>query len=232
MKIAALGDAAVLVRLGESPDAATVANVQALAAALETDPLPGFMECVAANATVTVHYDPVRIPRPEGASAHDRVCQWVRERAAATVRRVREVVERRVEIPVCYGGDEGPDLDSVAAAHGLKAEEVVALHSSVEYFVSAVGFAPGFPYLGGLPPQLHTPRRATPRTRVPAGSVGIGGAQTGVYPFETPGGWHLVGRTPLRLFNPQARPPSMLQVGDRVRFRAITLEEFQAALLP
>ncbi len=232
MKIAALGDSAVLVRLGETPDLAAVANVQALAGALEADPLPGFIECVAANVSVTVHYDPARVPRPTGGSAHDRVCQWIRERAAATARRVREVVERRVEIPVCYGGDEGPDLEAVAAAHGLKAGEVVALHSGAEYFVSGVGFAPGFPYLGGLPAPLHTPRRPTPRTRVPAGSVAIGGAQTGVYPYDTPGGWHLIGRTPLRLFNPQARPPALLQLGDRVRFRPITLEEFQAALLP
>jgi inhibitor of KinA len=93
-----------------------------------------------------------------------------------------------------------------------------------------VGFTPGFPYLGGLPEALHTPRRPTPRTRVPAGAVAIGGAQTGIYPFETPGGWHLIGRTPLRLFNPQGRPPSLLQAGDRVRFRRIAPAEFAAAL--
>jgi len=232
MKIATLGDSAVLVGLGETLDVAAVGAVQALAAALEADPLPGFIECVAANLTVTVYYDPTRVPRVEGGSAHDRVCQWIRDRAAVSARRVREVVERRVEIPVCYGGDVGPDLEAVGAAHGLKADEVVALHSGAEYFVSAVGFAPGFPYLGGLPAPLHTPRRATPRTRVPAGSVAIGGAQTGVYPFETPGGWHVIGRTPLRLFNPQGRPPALLQAGDRVRFRRISQEQFQAALQP
>ena len=181
---------------------------------------------------VTVYYDPVRIPRKDGGPPYERVCQWVRDCAAAAARRVREVVERRVVIPVCYGGAEGPDLAAIGAAHGLTADEVVALHSGAEYFVSAVGFAPGFPYLGGLPAALHTPRRPTPRTRVPAGSVAIGGALSGVYPFETPGGWHLIGRTPLRLFNPQGRPPALLQAGDRVRFRPITADEFQAAVLP
>jgi inhibitor of KinA len=232
MKLAALGDSAVLVILGETLDVATVAQAQALAAALEAEPLPGLLECVAANVGVTVHYDPVRVSRLGDGSPHECVCQWIRDRAAAAARHLREVVERRVEIPLCYGGEGGPDLEAVAAAHGLKTDEVVALHSGAEYFVSAVGFMPGFPYLGGLPEVLRTPRRPTPRTRVPAGSVGIGGAQSGIYPFETTGGWNLIGRTPLRLFNPQGRPPTLLQAGDRVRFRPIAMDEFQAALLP
>jgi inhibitor of KinA len=132
-------------------------------------------------------------------------------------------------VPVCYGGEWGPDLETIGRAHGLSADEVVSVHSGAEYLVSAVGFTPGFPYLSGLPERLHTPRRETPRTRVPAGSVAIGGAQTGIYPFETPGGWNLIGRTPWRLFNPHARPPTLLQVGDRVRFRPITSGEYAAA---
>jgi inhibitor of KinA len=224
MKLAPLGDAAVVVTLAETLDAGTVAAVQALVAALEAGPLPGLVECVPANAGLTVFYDPVRVARKEGPSAYDRVCQWIGERAT--------VVERRVVIPVCYGGEWGPDLEAVAAAHGVSAEEVVARHSGAEYFVSAVGFTPGFPYLGGLPESLHTPRRGTPRTRVPGGSVAIGGAQTGIYPFETPGGWHLIGRTPLRLFNPQSRPPALLQAGDRVRFRRIAPAKFAAAASP
>jgi len=110
----------------------------------------------------------------------------------------------------------------------MSADEVVSVHSGAEYFVSAVGFTPGFPYLGGLPERLHTPRRKTPRIRVPAGSVAIGGAQTGIYPCETPGGWNLIGCTPWRLFNPHARPPTLLQVGDRVRFQPITSTEYAA----
>jgi inhibitor of KinA len=232
MKLAPLGDAAVVVTLGETVEAGTVAAVQALVAALEAAPLPGWVECVPANAGLTVFYDPVRVARKEGPSAYDRVCQWIGERSTAAAREGTALVERRVVIPVCYGGAWGPDLEAVAAAHGLSADEVVARHSGAEYFVSAVGFTPGFPYLGGLPESLHTPRRPTPRTRVPAGSVAIGGAQTGIYPFETPGGWHLIGRTPLRLFHPQGRPPALLQAGDRVRFRPITPAEFEAAASP
>jgi inhibitor of KinA len=138
------------------------------------------------------------------------------------------VVRERV-IPVCYGGEFGPDLAEVAAHAGLDEGATSALHSGAKYRVHAVGFAPGFPYLAGLPGKLHIPRRATPRTRVPAGSIGIGGAQTGVYPLSTPGGWRLIGRTPLRLFRPENETePALLRPGDRVRFQAISPEEFAA----
>lgn len=229
MKLAPLGDAAVVVTLGETPDAATVARVEALVAALAQEPLPGLIECVPANAGVTVFYDPVRVAKKDGGLPYDRVGRWIGERAAAAAREAPALMERWVVIPVCYGGEWGPDLEAVAAAHGLSADEVVTRHSSAEYHVCAVGFTPGFPYLGGLPEALQTARRQTPRLRVPAGSVAIGGRQTGIYPFETPGGWHLIGRTPLRLFNPQQRPPSLLQAGDRVRFRRIAPAEFGAA---
>jgi 5-oxoprolinase (ATP-hydrolysing) subunit B len=125
---------------------------------------------------------------------------------------------REVEIPVEYGGAAGPDLDAVAAHTGLSADEVVRRHASGCYVVFFLGFQPGFSYLGGLEPALHTPRRAAPRLEVPAGSVGIGGAQTGIYPAAAPGGWQLIGRTRLPLFDPAQTPPTLLQPGDRVRF--------------
>jgi inhibitor of KinA len=228
MKIAPLGDSAVVVTLGETLDAATAAAVQALVAALEVKPLPGLIESVPANASVTVYYDPARVPSTEGQPPQERLRRWIEDRAAAAGRS-EPVAGRLVIVPVCYGGEWGPDLETVGMEHGLSADEVVSVHSGAEYFVSAVGFTPGFPYLGGLPECLHTPRRKTPRTRVPAGSVAIGGTQTGIYPFETPGGWNLIGRTPWRLFNPHARPPTRLQVGDRVRFRPITSGEYAAA---
>ena len=131
-----------------------------------------------------------------------------------------------VEIPVCYGGEYGPDLLDVAHLSGLDAAQVGARHAAVEYRVAMLGFAPGFPYLLGLDPSLHAPRRATPRTRVPAGSVAIGGAQTGMYPCELPGGWQLIGRTPLALFDAQRDPPCLLAPGDRVRFCAIDASRF------
>lgn len=130
-------------------------------------------------------------------------------------------VGRFVEIPVRYGHDAGPDLARVAAHCGLTPEEVVRRHTAGEYIVYFIGFQPGFAYLGGLDEALHTPRRAEPRVAVPAGSVGIGGAQTGIYPLSTPGGWQLIGRTELALFDPQAEPPTMLAPGDRVRFIAV-----------
>jgi KipI family sensor histidine kinase inhibitor len=126
-----------------------------------------------------------------------------------------------VEIPVCYGGDFGPDLDALASHAKLTAADVIARHTAATYTVAMLGFAPGFPYLFGLDPALEMPRRASPRTRVPAGSVAIGGAQTGIYPSELPGGWQLIGRTPLALFDAQRDPPSLLMPGDRVRFVAI-----------
>jgi inhibitor of KinA len=126
-------------------------------------------------------------------------------------------------IPVHYGGEFGPDLEDFAKAKGLSPREVINLHTSVEYYVYMIGFTAGFPYLGGLPTELHRPRRDEPRVHVPAGSVGIGGAQTGVYPHEAPGGWHLIGRTDLSLFDVDRSPPALLKPGDRVRFTEVTL---------
>jgi len=225
MKLAPLGDDAVIATLGEKLDVETASAACALSRALLAKPLPGVGECVPANASVTVFYDPGRVPKKKDATPYDRVCQWVASRAAAA--KAPELASaRRLVVPVCYGGEFGADLDAVASAHGLEPAQVVALHSGADYFVSAVGFAPGFAYLVGMPEELHTPRRKTPRTRVPAGSVAIGGAQTGIYPFETPGGWNLIGATPWRLFHPYAEVPTRLQTGDCVRFKPVTPEEF------
>ena len=125
---------------------------------------------------------------------------------------------RTVEVPVFYGGENGPDLESVAALTGHTPDEVVAIHSGAGYLVYFLGFSPGFPYLGGLPESIAAPRLETPRKRVPAGSVAIGGRQTGVYPLASPGGWRIIGRTPLHLFDAAADPPALLQMGDHVRF--------------
>ncbi|BBO58975.1 5-oxoprolinase subunit PxpB [Mycoavidus sp. B2-EB] len=125
---------------------------------------------------------------------------------------------RLVEIPVCYGGQSGPDLAKVAQHTKLSIEEIIKRHTHTEYTVFCLGFQPGFAYLGGLDPKLATPRRAEPRVAIPAGSVGIGGAQTGVYPASSPGGWQLIGRTEAKLFDPMRTPPTLLQPGDRVRF--------------
>jgi inhibitor of KinA len=135
---------------------------------------------------------------------------------------------RQMEVPVCYGGEYGPDLCDVSAMHGLSPDEIINLHVSATYIVYFLGFVPGFAYLGGLPESLVTPRLDTPRTKVPAGSVGIGGNQTGVYPFATPGGWRLLGRTPISMFRRDRDDMSFLSIGDRVRFIPISRERFAA----
>lgn len=223
MTVFPLGDSAVVIVLGETADAATAARVRTVAAELQRNPLPGTVDVVPAFASVAVFFD---TPWPGG---------WdeLKEEVAARIDRADAAgmtnASRRIELPVCYGGEFGPDLEGVAAHARLPAAEVIAQHSAPDYLVHAIGFAPGFPYLGGLPPALATPRRATPRAHVPAGSVGIGGAQTGVYPLETPGGWNLIGRTPLALFDASRPEPSLVRAGDRVRFRPISRVEFDAA---
>lgn len=240
MTFAPLGDSAVVVTLGSSIDEATLLRVRSLTAALERAAPPGLVDLVPAYTTVTVFYD-VACFSGGAEPPYERVCGVVASHAAKAERSWPDIVRakvngatgkddavREIEIPVCYGGECGPDVEAVAAHCGLGADEVIALHSEAHYVVHAVGFAPGFPYLGGLPEKLHTPRRATPRMSVPAGSVGIGWMQTGIYPVATPGGWQLIGRTPLALFRPGERAPALLRVGDRVKFRRITAEEFAA----
>jgi KipI family sensor histidine kinase inhibitor len=131
-----------------------------------------------------------------------------------------------IEIPVCYGGDFGPDIEFVAQTHDLTVEEVIRIHSEPEYPIYMIGFTPGFPFLGGLPEKLHTPRLETPRTVVPAGSVGIANAQTGIYPIDSPGGWQLIGKTPLKLFDLQRSNPILLKAGDALKFKPITIYEY------
>ena len=226
MKLSALSDTAVLVEFAEDASARVGAEVRAAMMALDQEVIEGVTDIVPAFTTIAVFYDPVRVlfAKPPG-SAYERVCEWIARRFGKR----RRIVGRQgplIRIPVCYGGEMGPDLEAVAAHAGITSEEVVRLHSRTTYSVGAVGFTPGFPYLRGLPAKLHTPRKATPRTRVPVGSVGIGGAQTGIYSCETPGGWNLIGRTPQPLFFPKKNPPTLVQVGDRVRFERISLQQF------
>ncbi|MCX6954970.1 MAG: 5-oxoprolinase subunit PxpB [Verrucomicrobia bacterium] len=220
MTLSPLGDSAVVVALGSELDATTLRRVQALVAALERDCPAGVVDVVPAFTSVTVYYEVAHI------GGYARLCAALGARMERAESALVATAARVTEIPVCYGGEFGPDLGEVAARAGVSADEVVHFHAGGDYLVHAVGFAPGFAYLGGLPAKLHTPRRATPRTGVPAGTVGIGGAQTGVYPLATPGGWNLIGRTPLRLFDAGRADAALLRTGDRVKFRAICAEEF------
>lgn len=222
MTISPLGDSAVLITLGMGCDEALLARVRATASAIERELPRGATHVVPAFATITVFYDAGRI----GAFAD--FCAEIGKCVSRADAAFVPGGARTLEVPVCYGDEFGPDLAEVAEARGLKPAEVIALHSGGSYVVQAIGFAPGFGYLGGLTPSLHTPRRATPRTLVHAGSVGIGGVLTAVYPFASPGGWNIIGRTPLRMFDPARDEPALLRAGDCVRFRKITEEEFAA----
>jgi KipI family sensor histidine kinase inhibitor len=222
-----LGDTALRVQLGERIDEETHARVQSALSALEQAALPGVRELVPAYTTIVVHYDPFAV-----AAAADQpdLAGWLTRRVEQAIDQARNAKPRRgesVEVPVCYGGEFGPDLARVAEQSGLEPDEVTKRHAAADYWVAMIGFAPGFPYLVGLPGELATPRIARPRKNVPAGSVGIAAAQTGIYPLESPGGWNLIGRTPLRLFDLTRDPPSRLRAGDRVKFRPISPEEFQ-----
>ncbi len=204
-----LGDTALLVELGAGISNELNRQVHALASRLMSDPLPGVVEIVPAYATALIHYDPLILDFTD-------VEAWAK--SALTSLETAAPTPRRVEIPTRYGGAGGPDLEFVANHAGLPPAEVIRRHSSVDYTVHMMGFQPGFPYLGGLDPAIAIPRLSVPRTRIPAGSVGIAGHQTGIYPLESPGGWRLIGRTAMRLFDPAADPPCLLAPGDIVRF--------------
>ncbi|RZK46396.1 MAG: 5-oxoprolinase subunit PxpB [Hymenobacter sp.] len=228
LRLYPLGDAAVVLELGQAIDLATHQLIQALARVLGQHPLPGLREYVPAFTTLTVYYDPWVLSQTSQVLPYAQVASYLQSLLpAAQAAAASYAPGPLVEIPVCYGGDFGPDLELVASHAQLTVEEVIALHTAPEYLVHMVGFAPGFPYLGGLDARLATPRRAQPRPLVLAGAVGIAGVQTGVYSLPTPGGWQLIGRTPLRLFDAGRAQPSLLQAGDRLRFVPISSVEFQ-----
>jgi inhibitor of KinA len=212
-KLSPAGEGALLVTLGNSISPLTNRRVRALAAALESAPLNGSLEMVPGYASLLVYYDCLKLD-------YAQVENWVRQHLAG-LETSSVLPARRVEIPVYYGGEHGPDLDDVAKLHQLSPAEVIRIHTGRDYPVYMLGFTPGFPYLGEMDAAIATPRLGTPRSRVPAGSVGIAGEQTGIYPLDSPGGWRIIGWTPLRLFDPQRHPPFLLAHGDLVRFVAL-----------
>jgi len=212
------GDRALIAVYGDRVDPAVNERVRRMAALIEAARHPAIEAVVPSYAALAVHYDPDLIdPAALGHLLRDLEANAIEAAVlpAATV-----------EIPVCYGGEFGPDLATVAAHNRLTPDEVVRLHSQTVYRIYAIGFVPGFCYLGGLDPRLHTPRLDTPRQRVSAGSVGIAGGQTGIYPQASPGGWQLIGRTPLLLFDPGRIPPVPYRAGDVICFRPIPPDTF------
>jgi KipI family sensor histidine kinase inhibitor len=213
------GDRAIVVEYGDVIDEATNLRVRRLAAALSVRSDPGIVEIVPTYRSLMVHYDPLRLSR-----AHVEAIVLDAEQHLADVTLPRP---RVIDIPTVYGGDYGPDLDDVAAWAGMPKDEVVAIHCGREYLVYMMGFMAGFPYLGGLSPRIAMPRLPSPRARVPTGSVGIAQEQTGIYPTETPGGWRLIGWTPVRIFDATHDPPVLFEAGDYIRFVPATGEQTQ-----
>jgi inhibitor of KinA len=250
MEIIPLGDSALVVRVRQgfehAPEEA-LDEVLRVFQLLRRADIQGIIEFAPAYTSVGLFYDPIAISK---ASAKAEVFDWLkarvqacldtngdgppsgrlrREGAPAPAVRIKRKASRVIEIPVCYDREFAPDVDDVARHAQISPQEVVDFHSSADYRVACIGFVPGFPFLAGLPKKLATPRRDVPRKEISPGSVGIGGAQTGIYPLRSPGGWNLIGRTPLTLFDPRNDPPTLLCPGDRVHFRAITREEFECS---
>ncbi|MBW4084567.1 5-oxoprolinase subunit PxpB [Paenibacillus sp. S150] len=233
VKIAPLGDSGAAVILGDIISTEIYGRVRALSEYLEQHPFKGMIEYVPSFSSVAVYYDGLAVLMEHAGKIapgnENYPFAVVAEILENILRQVKDAAVRQpriVNIPVCYGGEGGPDLDYVAEHNGLTPQEVIDIHTSADYLVYMLGFAPGFAYLGGLPERIATPRRQTPRVVIPSGTVGIAGDQTGVYPIETPGGWQLIGKTPKALFLPECMPPTLLQAGDIVRFYPITLREF------
>ncbi len=215
--VCALGDSAVLVEFGDKIDPLINQQVYSLDAWLKADTLAGVLEFIPAYTSLVIQYDPSRLNFSE-------VLAWLNQKVRSCPKE-NNSSQKLIEVPVVYGGKAGVDLSAVAAAHQLSDEEAIQIHSQNEYTVAMMGFTPGFAYLSGMDPRLSTPRLSSPRTQVPAGSVGIAGVQTGIYSIESPGGWQLIGRTALTLFDPLNQEPFLFSPGDKVRFIPISPAE-------
>ena len=224
MRLRTAGEQGLVVELGSAIDPEVNARVHRLAAAILGELRDEVLEVIPSYRSLLVVFDPLGVTRARLAARVEALAARASPGAPANQ-------GRRVSIPVCYGGEFGPDLAFVAAHSGLTPQQVVEIHSGGSYLVHMLGFTPGFPYLGGLSKSIAAPRLETPRARVPAGAVGIAGEQTGIYPVESPGGWRLIGRTPLRLFDPRAPQPFLLAAGDVLRFLSVSLEQFAALRL-
>lgn len=222
-RIYQLSETAIVAEWEQRVDARIAFSIRQLQLIVSTSFVPGLIEMVPAYASLTFYYAPREVLKalPEtGTTAADRMKFFLQQKlqqlkATDTSTHKTTILK---EIPVCYGGEYGPDLNLVATHCGISEAEVIRLHSQAVYQVYMIGFVPGFAYLGGMPEQLATPRRSAPRPRVPAGTVGIAGVQTGIYPMEITGGWQLIGRTSRTLFSVDKNPPSWLQAGDEVIF--------------
>jgi KipI family sensor histidine kinase inhibitor len=212
------GDRGLLVEYGDIIDPVVNQKVRSMSVVIGSGMPDGIVEIIPTYRSILLFYDP--------AVTNPAVLQETLTALEARLSDITIPPPKMIDIPVCYGGEFGPDIGTVAKRHRLSIEDVIRLHSEPEYLIYMVGFTPGFPFLGGLPEKLYTPRLETPRTSVPAGSVGIANNQTGIYPIASPGGWQLIGRTPVRLFSPERKNPILYQAGDRIRFKPISAQRY------
>jgi len=212
------GDHGLLVEYGDEIDFEVNTKVRTMAIIMKQHTPKGVIETIPTYRSLLLVYDP--------SITNLAKLQKELEKLEKRLEEIQIPPPDTVEIPVCYGGEFGPDIEFVAETHNLSVKEVIKLHSEPEYLIYMVGFSPGFPFLGGLSEKLHTPRLETPRTFVPKGSVGIANNQTGIYPVSSPGGWQLIGRSPIKLFAPERPNPFLYQAGDHIKFKPITLEEY------
>lgn len=214
------GDSALIIEFGDIIDLAVNSKVIALNEGLLKADIKGVDELVPTYRSLLVRYNPAEI-------TFEQLVARVKEIEKALEGKLAEKGGRKLIVPVVYGGAYGPDLSYVAQYHGLTEEQVVKFHSGKDYRVYMIGFVAGFPYLGDVPDEIATPRLETPRLKVPAGSVGIAERQTGIYPCEAPGGWRIIGRTPIKLFDPRQQPPALLKPGDIVKFQPVSEENYK-----
>lgn len=224
----ALGDCGITIDIDHPKiTVETIKQIQKIKKIVEEQNPPWLIECVPAMTSLTVFYQPAlaRSSETDHLSPYSIVCAEIQKWLNEDKKNI-SIPSQLIELPVCYEDDCSLDMDTVSTYTQLSKKEIIKLHSTTIYHVHMIGFAPGFPYLGGLDERLFVPRQANPRLLVPSGSVGIGGRQTGIYPHESPGGWNIIGRTPISLFNLKNNPPSILKSGDRVKFIPISFKEY------
>ena len=218
IRILTAGDSALLIEFGKDINPETNRKITALVQLMREQHIEGIVDVIPAFCSLLINYDPRVLSYEELKERMEHLLK-METKTEATRKRI-------FEIPVCYGGEYGPDIENIAEHAGLSIEEVIKIHSSKDYLIYMLGFLPGFTYLGGLDERIHTPRLASPRLKIRAGSVGIGGSQTGIYPLDSPGGWQLMGMTPVRTYDPERQTPILVEAGDYIRFIPIDKEEF------
>ena len=231
-EIKPLGETALIVKFGNEISPQIHYKIKSLSEYLEKYPFVGMVEYVISYTSLAIYYNPFTVKKSFSQYKEQSAVQIVATYIKDCVQKMQQVDESRanvVEIPVCYGGKYGPDIEFVAKHNNLSVQEVIDIHTAPQYLVYMIGFCPGFPYLGGMDKRIATPRREVPRIEIPARSIGIAGEQTGGYPIGTPGGWQIIGRTPIEMFNPDDEEnPTLLHSGDLVKFYAVSEKEYVA----